>query len=90
MDKTPGRFDTLLTELKQAKDEIRLKLHLAGMEARTAWEKLEPKVDELERRMASAGDAAAHELEAAFDQIGKALARLRDDVDPPKPPGPVL
>ncbi|MBK9034313.1 MAG: hypothetical protein IPL61_24120 [Myxococcales bacterium] len=90
MDAAPSRFDTLVNELKQAKDEIRLKLHLAGLDARTAWEKVEPKVDALERRLTAAGEVAAHELESVFDQVAKALARLRDDVDPPRPPGPVL
>ncbi len=82
-------FDNLLIELKKTRDELRLQMHLAGMEARTTWEKLEPKVDELERKVNAAGDAATHELEAAFDTLGKALARLRDDVVPP-PSGPRL
>lgn len=82
-------FDNLMTELKKTRDELRLQMHLAGMDARTAWEKLEPKVDELERKVNAAGDAASHEIEVALDTLGKALARLRDDIAPP-PTGPRL
>ncbi len=84
-------FANLMTELKKTRDELRLQMHLAGMEARATWEKLEPKVDELERKATAAVDAAAAEFEGAIDSLGKALARLRDEiVPPPPPPGPRL
>ncbi len=84
------RFDGMMNELKRTRDEIRLHLHLAGMDARSAWEKLAPSVDELERRLNNAGDLAAHELELAFDKLGRAIAQIKDDVVPPPPSGPRL
>lgn len=79
---TPRTFDALLTQLRQARDEVRLKLHLAGMEARTAWEKLEPAVDDLERRLHAAGDRVGDELEAAFAKIDAAILGVREQLDP--------
>ena len=36
-----GRLDEISTELKQLRDEIALRIHLASMEVREEWEELE-------------------------------------------------
>jgi hypothetical protein len=67
-----------LAELARMKDEIRLKIHLAGMDARSTWGKLEKQLEELERRFAEESDHVASatrqvacQLRAAFDDLGK-------------------
>jgi hypothetical protein len=82
---TPRKLEDFLTQLRQTRDEMRLKLHLAGMEARTAWEKLEPAVDDLERRLQVAGERVGDELEAAFAKLDAAILGIRDQIDPPRP-----
>ena len=70
-------------ELRRIADEVELKIHLAGMDARDRWRALEPRIVDLEHRLATtgkrAGDVVARELAA----VGTALRRLRDDVKKP-------
>jgi hypothetical protein len=44
--------------LRTLRDEVRVKLHLAGMEAKEAWKKLEPRVDAVERVAHDASEAS--------------------------------
>jgi hypothetical protein len=37
--------DPAVKTLKTLRDELRLKMHLAGMELKTEWDKLEPQLD---------------------------------------------
>lgn len=43
-DPKPG-VHTFQQELRAVRDEVRLKLHLAGMDLKQEWEKLEPQLD---------------------------------------------
>jgi hypothetical protein len=49
-------------DLKTLRDELRLKMHLAGMELKTEWEKLEPEADRAWRDFSESSAAAAKEL----------------------------
>lgn len=62
-----------LNELEQVADEIRVKLHLAGMDAKDAWRKLEPTIDDarLHARSATASSRKA------FQDILQALRDFR-------------
>jgi len=58
--------------LRTLRDEIHLDLHLAGMEAREEWAKLEPKMAELSRHGAAFGVAshrAARQLLASARRL---------------------
>jgi hypothetical protein len=61
-------------------DQIRIKLHLAGMDARARWEKLEPRLVEMERRVAQTGQAAASEIASGLKQLSRSMKRLRDEL----------
>jgi hypothetical protein len=56
------RFTRRGAQLRTLRDEVRVKLHLAGMDARDRWRELEPEVD-----------AALAKIE---DATGRALDRL--------------
>ena len=62
-----------LDELTELKDEIRVKLHLGGMDAKDAWAALEP---ELERQLADGEallkDATDISRRAVHDLVEKA------------------
>lgn len=67
----------LMDDLRTLRDEIRLQLHLAGMEAARAWhEELEPKLGQVERQVDAAGLQAAeslgklaHDLKQSFEDF---------------------
>lgn len=67
-----------VSELRKARDELRVQLHLAGMEARSFWEGLEPRLVELEQRLERGVDATARYADVVVDELARALERMRD------------
>ena len=68
-------FEQTLTDLKSLRDEIRLNLHLAGMDARSAWAKIEHDIEEAERWAAS---APRREIERQVARLGEKVRQFRD------------
>ena len=64
-------LDDLIGELKQTRDELRVKVHLASMEVQDEWSELEQKADHF-RAQAKLGQTG--------DDVGKALANLGDEL----------
>ena len=64
-------FDDLIGDLKQKRDELRLKIHLASKEAQDEWEELETKMKDFSRRA---------ELEQTGDGLGDALGKLGQEI----------
>lgn len=64
-------FDRLVEDLKKARDEIKLKLHLASMDAKDEWEDLEQKWDEFSTRADM--NRSAEGVGDALDQLGGEL-----------------
>jgi hypothetical protein len=60
--------------LRRMADEIRVKIHLAGMEAKDAWNELEPKLRGLEQR---AETATTDVLDDLRERMSKLLERVR-------------
>lgn len=67
-------------ELETLRDEIRVRMHLAGMEAKERWSKLEPRIDAFEQRARHATDEALHELRDMANDLKQRVHRLRQDV----------
>lgn len=65
----------LKTELKTLRDEINLKVHLASMDLRDEWAKLEPQADKAWRELNEATAEAAQDLKA---RIQKLRAQLKN------------
>lgn len=63
-----------LDSLRRMADEIRLKIHLAGMEARDTWNELEPKLRDLEHRAEAATSDVMDDLR---ERLSKLLERVR-------------
>ena len=70
-----------LAELKRAFEQVKLKLHLAGMDVREAWKGVEPRLDELEAKVVAAGQDAARDLASSFEQLGGALKKLGAEIE---------
>ena len=68
------------SQLRQLADEIRVRVHLAGMDAKDAWAKLEPRVHDFERRAAEAADRVGEELRELGHNLKEELTKLRDRV----------
>ena len=66
-----GEFDDLVADLKQKRDELRLKIHLASKEAQDEWEELEEKMQELSSRA---------ELGKTSEGLGDALGKLGEEL----------
>jgi hypothetical protein len=69
-----------LDELKALRDEARLHLHLAGMEAKAYFAKLEARLEDLEERLMPDGRAEA--VNAALrlgNQLREELLRFKKD-----------
>jgi hypothetical protein len=64
---------TATSEIRRIVDEIRVRIHLAGMEAKDAWRRLEPKVTALEHRIEHQLDRNADETTTNLDEIAGAL-----------------
>ncbi len=71
---------TTWDEVRRIADEIELKIHLAGMDARDRWRALQPRVAEVEKKISSAGKRVGSLIDREVESIGVALRRLRDDV----------
>lgn len=81
------RLKSVLQQLETERDELKLKLGLAKLEARDEWQSLEGKMDALRGRMkviggeakeaggdvAAAADALAGEIKDGFSKIRKLI-----------------
>jgi hypothetical protein len=71
---------TTWDDVRRIADEIELKIHLAGMDARDRWHALQPRVADVEKKISSAGKRVGRAIDREVESIGVALRRLRDDV----------
>jgi len=84
MTENEGKLQALMQKLETERDELRVKLSLAKLEAREEWEELEKKMDQLRGRMKVVGGeakGAGGDVKAAADvlagEIKEGLARIR-------------
>ena len=77
-----SEFDDLISDLKQKRDELRVKVHLASKEAQEEWQELEEKFDSFVQRAQlketgeGVGDALSQlgrELKVGFDRMRQAV-----------------
>ena len=78
---TKQELEKAVEQLKKIRDEIKVQLHLASMDAKDAWKKLEPGLAELEQKMGQVTDASR----AKAQELLKRFSELRDRMKQPKP-----
>ena len=76
--KTSKASSDLRDELKQLGDQIRLQIHLAGMDAKSEWNKLEPKARRLEEELHTRHEQAAMATRARATELADALRAFVD------------
>ena len=64
-------------ELKRTADEIKLKLHLAGMDAKDAWDEVQPRLAEFEKRFDSKAEEVGEELKALRAEVKQRLLNIK-------------
>ena len=64
-------------DLKRTADEIKVKLHLAGMDAKDAWDEIQPRIADFEQRFDTKADEVGEELKALGQEIKQRLANIK-------------
>lgn len=75
-DEIQKEIRTNLDALTELRDEIRVKIHLAGMDAKDAWNRLEPKVHEVEAAAAEVSETARHALHDVVQRMRELRTKL--------------
>jgi len=76
MNDVKKRIEEMLSELRQERDELKVKLQLAKMDAGDEWEKLEAQLEKLDDKAKELGSAAAD----ASQDIGAAAKLLGEEI----------
>lgn len=77
-----------MNDLKQLGDEIKLKIHLGGMDARDRWAALDKDLSHLEAALEQRGEQALDATRALMRDLGKRLRKLQAELTSSAPPGP--
>jgi len=73
---TKENLEELISVLKQQRDELKVKMHLAGMETKEEYNRLSDRINELNKQFEPTKDAAAETAEGVF----KALKLAGDEM----------
>jgi|SRR5688572_22880055 hypothetical protein len=88
-DDLQQQFQRALEDLKTLRDEIKVRLHLAGLEAKTRWSQdLEPRLNELEGQIRGAGEKVSDAARSSLSELSEAVKGFRaslQDKDADKP-----
>ena len=65
-----------LVRLEALRDEVRLKLHLAGMELKDEWARIEPEVRDAAHSVQHAPSASLERLRDVIDRLERFVEKL--------------
>ena len=74
------RLQDIRDEMEKMADEIRLKIRLAGMDAKDAWNELEPKLHAFEQRAERATAKVQKELHDVAVDLRARMKKLRSEL----------
>jgi hypothetical protein len=74
--KSDQGLNEAVAQMEQLADEIRLKIHLAGMDAKDAWSSLEPRLEEARKHAREASHASSVAIDETLDAFRKFAASL--------------
>jgi len=72
-------------DVRRLADQLKLELHLAGMEVREQWDKLQPKLVELEKSFEEGAQKAGSAVADQVSSLGASLKKLLGDIAGKKP-----
>lgn len=73
-------FASLVEDLKQHRDELKLKMHLAKADAQDEWEKLEQRLEGLEAKFDARKEAVEEVVDEASDNVEAALELAAEEI----------
>ena len=75
-------FDDLIEELKQRRDELRVRMHLASKEVQDEWEELEDKMEGFvsKAQLGETGEGVGKALEQLGHELKLGYERVRDAI----------
>ena len=77
-DDLQQQFQRALADLKTLRDEIKVRLHLAGLDAKTRWNQdLEPRLNELEGQIKDAGEKVSEAARNSLNELAEAVKGFR-------------
>lgn len=76
---TPNETSTW-NEIRRIAEQLELEIHLAGMEARDRWEKLQPRLVELEQKIEHTSQRAGELISEQLSSVANVLRELREDI----------
>jgi SMC interacting uncharacterized protein involved in chromosome segregation len=76
MNDTREWIEEMVEELKEERDKLRVRVHLAKMEADEEWQELEEKFDKLQFKTKAIGKATAESAE----DVGEAVKLLGREI----------
>lgn len=68
-------------EIRRMADELELRIHLAGMDARDRWRALEPRFSRLEHQLKRSGRRARKAVARELAALRELMQGLRDELD---------
>lgn len=67
-------------DVRRIVDELEVKIHLAGMDARDRWHALQPRLAKLEQSLESKGERAGKAVVDELTSVRESLRKLRDTI----------
>lgn len=71
---------TTWQDIRRIADDVRVQIHLAGMDTRDRWHALEHRLAELENRIGATGAALDETLTHELAEVHEALLQVRDAI----------
>lgn len=71
----------LAEDVKRLRDELRVRLHLAGLDARKRWDEMAPSRNLAQQLADGAGETSRRKLSELRDGLRELLERVRRDDD---------
>ena len=77
MSDQSSALDDLINKLKQERDELKLQVHLASMDAKDEYNRISDKVDQLSAQYDPVKDAVEETAENVFSALGMVADELK-------------
>ena len=71
-------LEELISDLKQQRDQIRVRLHLGGLELKEEWVRLGDRLDQLNHRFDPLKNAVGETADDVWESLGLMASELKD------------
>lgn len=77
-----NKFDDLIADLQQKRDELRVQIHLASKDIQDDWEELEDKMEDIAKKagLEETGEGIGDAIELLGDELKNGYQRIRDAI----------